>query len=755
VSLLTGRKEYEIMSDKISRRDFLKLAGVGAATTAVLTGCGPAARYVTREPYTKMPEYNYNGLSTYYATTCRECSAGCGLIVRTMQGRAIKAEGNSNNPVNLGKTCARGQATLEGLYNPNRVSGPIKHSRGQSLYTDSQNASSNMSWDDATQVVADALSKNQPNEIAFLMGMAPDHLFDLVMDLTKAAGAPAPIRFGALGMFEARATLMQAANDLFGQSGMPFFDIGNSDMVFSFGANFLETWLSPVSQTRAYAKLRRGNPAQRGYFVQFEARMSQTGSKADEWIPIAPGTEGLVALALGRLIAEARGASLPAAYANVDVNAAANAAGVTLDTLTRLAGMFAGAARPLAISGGVALGQSNGLQTAEAVITLNALANNFGKDGGVFLSPIAPLADSYHRPANLKEMADFVDQLKSGKIKVLFVHGVNPLFEMPKSLGFKDALNNVPQVISFATFPDETAVQADYILPDRHALESWGYQKVATGAASSVLSGAQPVVSGVYTSSDSPQLIYDVRATADILLAAAQKAGGALASALKFKDELEYIQSKLNTLVSQTNGFFSAAEINTFTAYFQQYGGWWKTDDDRVAPSSSNALNKSFSTSPAQFNGDGDFFFVPFVSPNLAEAGANKPWLQEVADPTTTVMWNTWVEINPDTAAKLGLDNDDEVLISSSAGAIKASVYKYPAIRPDTVAVPFGQGHTAYGQFAEKRGANPIDILSEAVNEAGDLAFGSIKVRIEKTGNKKPLSRLEGTLGVYGKFGQQ
>ena len=109
------------MSPEISRRDFLRLASVGAATTAVLTGCGPASRYVTREPYTKMPEYNYNGLSTYYATTCRECSAGCGIVVRTMQGRALKVEGNKDHPVNLGKTCARGQATLQGLYNPDRV----------------------------------------------------------------------------------------------------------------------------------------------------------------------------------------------------------------------------------------------------------------------------------------------------------------------------------------------------------------------------------------------------------------------------------------------------------------------------------------------------------------------------------------------------------------------------------------------------------------------------------------------------------
>ena len=113
--IINPGEEEQTMSEKISRRDFLKLATAGAATTAVLTGCGPASRYVVREPYMEMPEYTYNGLSTYYATTCRECAAGCGLVVRTMQGRAIKVEGNANNPVNLGKTCARGQATLHGL----------------------------------------------------------------------------------------------------------------------------------------------------------------------------------------------------------------------------------------------------------------------------------------------------------------------------------------------------------------------------------------------------------------------------------------------------------------------------------------------------------------------------------------------------------------------------------------------------------------------------------------------------------------
>lgn len=729
------------MSKQISRRDFLKLAGVGAGTTAVLTGCGPASRYVTREPYVKMPEYTYNGLSTYYATTCRECSAGCGLVVRTMQGRAIKVEGNRNNPVNLGKTCARGQATLQGLYNPDRIQNPGKHVRGENVFSSSQgNGFQEITWLDAPRIVADALSRNQPDEIAFLLGMAPDHLFDLVTDLTKAIGAPAPVRFGALGMFEARATLMRAAEEMFDRSGLPFFDIGGADLVLSFGANFLETWLSPVAQTRDFARMRQGTPNRRGYFVQFEARMSQTGAKADEWIPIKPGTEQLVALAIGRLAVEALGLSMPPAFANVDVNSVASASDVSLDTLQHLADLFMRAGHALAIPGGAALGQSNGLQTAQAVLALNALAGNFGRDGGVFLAPTAPLTDAYHRPASAREMAGFVAKLKSGGVKVLFIHGVNPVFELPKSLGFAEALGRVPQVISFGTFPDETAVQADYVLPDHQGLESWGYQRIATGVSSSVLSGAQPAVVP----------FFNTKATVDVLLAAAQAAGGTLASALPFKDEVEFMQSKLADLVSQGNSFFSAPEINTFTAYFQQYGGWWTMTDQRVAPSSADVLNRSFKAEEAQFDGDGEFFFAPFVSPILAEAGANKPWLQEIPDPTTTVMWNTWVEMNPQKAEGLGIENGDVVKIASAFGEVEASVYKYPAIRPDTIAMPFGQGHSAYGRFAQGRGAHPADLFGTSTNEAGDLAFAGLKVSVKKTGKKHPLSRLEGVLGVYG-----
>lgn len=733
------------MSENISRRDFLKIAGVGGVAATVLTGCGPASREVKREPYTKMPEYTYNGQSTHYATTCRECAAGCGLVVRTMQGRAIKVEGNKLNPINLGKTCARGQATLHGLYNPDRITYPGKHKRGEKIVVtapagDPQPAPATLQaikWDDAIQVVADALSKNKPEEVAFLLGTASDHLFDLVAEMSKALGAPTPLRYSALNMFEARATLGEAARAVFGKPNVLFFDIAGADLTFSFGANFLETWISPIAYTRGFAKMRQGNPKRRGTLIHFESRMSQTAAKADEWIPVAPGTEGLVAAALGKLISETKFTKASPAFEAVDVKQASLLSGVSIETLEHLAKMFVEAQQALAIPGGAALGQSNGLESGKAILMLNALADNLGKPGGVSFTPASPLGEEYHASATAKEMSELIGKMKSGAIKTLFVHGVNPVFEIPKILGFAEAMSKVSNVISFSSFPDETAVLADYIFPDHTGLESFGYQRVPTGSGQAVLSGAQPVVAP----------LYDTKATADVLLAAAAKAGGALAKALPYKDEVAFIQSKLTGLLSARDGYYNAAEIAVFWAQFQQFGGWWQNGTSLTTPTAS--LDKVIELKVPTYEGEGEFYLTPFVSPVLGEAGANRPWLQEIPDPTTTVTWGTWVEMNPETAKHHGIENDDVILITSPAGSLEVSVYKYPAIRPDTIAIPFGRGHTAYGRYAEGRGVNPADLLNATFNSAGDLAFGSMKVKIEKTGKKKQLARFEGILGVY------
>ncbi len=709
------------MSQKISRRDFLKITGVSSAALVALTGCGPASRFVVRKPYPDMPEYNQTGASTYFATGCRECPAGCGLIVRTQEGRAIKVEGNPDFPVNYGKVCSRGLTAVQGLYNPDRVQGPLKQaSRGS-------NSFEKIDWETAIPVVTSALLDNDPSGVAFMMGLTPDHLYDLVVEITQVLGSPPPLRYSALGMFEGRATLLQAVKNIFHKDSLPFFDLANADYALSFGANFLETWLSPVRYSRAFGSLRQGTPGRRGFLVSFEPRQSLTSANADEWIPIKPGSEGLVIAALTKLVAEIKGVRWSFDYSDLDIPQIADAAEISLEKLHEIAQAFASAGHPLAIPGGQLASHANGLAATQAILALNGMVENLGKKGGLFLTPASPAA------SNFTEIQALVNKMNLGEVKTLFVHGVNPVFDLPPSLGFQEALKNVPLVISFASFSDETALQSDYVLPDHTPLESWGYQRILAGADRPSYSASQPVVVP----------LYKTQATADVLLAALKESGKT-----PYQDEVDFLQQKLLPLLQQNNGFYTAPEILTFWSKWLQYGGWWTPSESLEKPG-----GPSIPPAPVADKSElqeGQFFFVTYPTLLGDGSGANRPWLQETPDPMTTVMWNSWVEIHPDTARKLGVNDDDVVKISSPAGEIEVSVYLYPAIRPDTIAVPFGQGHTALGRWAEGRGCNPLQVLNMQLNEAGDLAFGDTIVSVAPTGRSRKLARFESREGVYG-----
>jgi anaerobic selenocysteine-containing dehydrogenase len=724
------------------RREFLKLAGLGTGAAAVLTGCGPLSRYVVRQPYADMPEFAVTGRSTYFATTCGECSAGCGLIVRTTEGRAHKVEGNPQHPVSRGGTCSRGQATLQGLYNPDRIQGPGRQAvRGSGAYA-------SMAWDDAVGVVRDALQNSGAGEIAFLTGLFPDHLFDLFEMISQNLGRSTVVRYGTLAELEARSTLIRASQGLFGAAKIPSFDIEHSGLVLSFGASFLETWFSPVAYSFAFGGMRQGHTGRRGYMVHFEPRMSQTAINADEWFPINPGTETLVALALGRLVAEEKGRTLPAGYAAIEIANVAAASGIAEADLRRLASAFANSPSQVAIPGGVPLGQTNGLAAAQAIMTLNVLADNLGKPGGVFLIPDGPwLAGPASGSSPMAEIARLIERLIQGQIKVLFVHGTNPIYDLPKAYGFAEALKKVPQVISFASFPDETALAADYVFPDHTPLESWGYQRIVAACDRPTVSGLQPVVVP----------LHNTRSTTDVFLAAIRQIGGTLAAAIPFADEVDYLQRAVAVLGDQ-GGFYTAPTDESFFVLWQQYGGWWKKTAGHEVPVARLALAQPVGATRGMLAGDEaeyPFTLLPFPGPNLADGSqANRPTLQETPDPSTTVMWGSWVEISPMTAAQLGIQDDDVVRISSPAGEVECAVYQYPPIHPGVVAIPLGQGHTALGRYAKDRGINPLDLLPRQENEAGNLAYTATRVKIEKTGKRYVLARYESREGVYGQAGK-
>jgi molybdopterin-containing oxidoreductase family iron-sulfur binding subunit len=118
----------------------------------------------------------------------------------------------------------------------------------------------------------------------------------------------------------------------------------------------------------------------------------------------------------------------------------------------------------------------------------------------------------------------------------------------------------------------------------------------------------------------------------------------------------------------------------------------------------------------------------------------------------TSVVWGSWVEINPKKAKDMGLKEGDVVWVESQFGKIKAPVYIYPAIMPDVIAMPIGQGHSSYGRYARERGVNPIQILAPKTDlRTGALAWAATRVKIRKTGENIKVVKTEGTSRELGR----
>jgi len=729
----------ETMPKTLTRREFLKIA---AGATAA-SGLAPAVRSIVIEPFVQPPEEVLPGQATWYASTCRQCPAGCGIIVRTINGRAKKIEGNPLHPLNRGKLCARGQAGLQVLYNPDRLKNAVRQSGGRG-----SRQFEPLYWPEALDLLSDKIAAlSNAERIAFLGGLMPSHIYRLATRLFETLGAAPPVIYDLQSALEGRSAASQLSQAFFGAPDLPVYDISQSDVVLSFGANLLETWMSPVAQSAAYGAMRQGGMGSRGLFVQFEPRLSATAASADEWIPVRPGAEGFVALAIGRIIVEERlghvGSHRTQAvlYQNVDVREMAAASDVPIETLHRLARAFADADRAVAIPGGYLAGQRNGFSSMLAVQALNLVVAQVGREGGVFLSNPGPTAAlRQNLPVNaFDEVIDLIVRMKAGEIDLLLVHGANPMYELPAAAGFAEAIARVPFVVSFSPFVDETAVWADLILPDHTYLESWGYQVPSPGADRPVVSSQQPVV----------RPLYDTLAAADVLLGLAARLGGKPAEALPWEDEASYLEETVGELHGSSLGAYDARTPSGFWALWRQYGGWWSEKKIRREPELTEVVQTPLPISDPQFEGDPEdypFHLYPYSSIILSDGrGANLPWLQEAPDPMTTVQWGMWVELNPKTASALGVSDNDIVQVESPYGMLEAPVVIYPGIRPDVVAIPVGQGHQDYGRFAQAvNGSNPLVLVAPVTDPGtGALAWGATRVRLKPTGRKQILARLE------------
>ena len=703
----------------MDRRRFLKVLGVTGGGAAAVTACGigpePTEQLV---PYLVPPENQVPGIATYYATTCRECAAGCGLHAKVREGRVIKLEGNPESPINQGRLCARGQAALQGLYNPDRVTDPM--ARGAN--GDWQK----LSWDDALARLQAKVREARRKGIAFVTGLESGSFGELVDAWTRQVGGRhvtyEPFAFEAL----------RAGNRIaFGTSAIPWYDFANARYIVSFGADFMETWLSPVGYQNAFTRAHAftaGRDASMAKFVYVGPRLALTGMSADEWIAAAPGTEGMLALAMAQVIVARRLAPLPVDVARVraalDANAPERVAarvGIEADVITRLAREFAASRGGLAVAGGIAAQYPNGAEIVAAVNILNYVAGQVGKT--VKFGPNHALTAG----GSFQDLTDLAADASAGKVALLLVHGANPAHSLPAA--FSQALARAGYKVAFSSYLDETAAASDLVLPDLHPLEQWNDSQPRTG----VYALQQPVMQPVF-----PNTLH----AGDVLLRLGGKPG-------TFKDYLQGRWQELHRRYGRGRSF------EEFWDDALQHGGLYAD-----VPAQAVRLGLDVIRAPALAGDKPVLGWQPspdqpllLVCPSIAlhdGRGANKPWLQELPDPVSKITWHGWVEVHPETAAKWQVANGDVLLLRSPHGALRAPVWITPGVRPDVLAIPTGQGHKAYGRYAKDRSFNAFELLSDAPTGYGGRAF-AVSVAVTKTGDHRRLATLEGDAREQGR----
>ena len=780
------------LTETVGRRTFLKMLG-SAGPVAAAAACSPVPpeRII---PYVIPPDDVVPGIPTWYASVCGECPTGCGVLVKTREGRAIKVEGNPEHPVNRGGLCVRGQSSLQGLYDPDRYREPLRRREGEG-----RDGLAPAGWGDLETEVAERIAalraEGRADRIAVVTPALTGTLDALIDRWCGAIGGARRLRYETYAWEAMRA----AHGALFGRAAAPYHDFGRAELVVSFSADFLETWLATVAHTRDYADARRpdGTTAgARARSVHFEPRMSLTASNADEWVSIEPGSEGAIAAAMVQVIvAEGRAQveddaeleRIAGLVADWTPEAAAQRSGVPAERIAELARAFsdpaAGPGRTLAAGGAVAASGADGAEAAAAVALLNYVAGNLGAT--VRMAP----ETMWDGAATYADMAALAEAMRAGEIDVLLLHQVNPVHTMPAAADFAGAMDAVPLVVAIASGPTDTTARADIVLPAHTPLESWGDHVLASG------------VEGLMQPSMRP--LYDTRHAGDIFLAVGRAAladagPGADADAGAGQEAESAEAEGDDVAVTLPDGEFydvlrerwrelQAARIEAEAT---------AAPDEAVAPDEANATDGADAPEPQDFEDfwadairrgglwwliepepvslresiDGLDFgilagggagaaggraltLLPYPSLHFYDGrAANRSWLQEIPDPILKATWGSWIELHPETAAGIGAEENQLVTVESDHGRVEATVLLNPQLHAGVAAMPIGQGQTAAGRYASGRGASPLPLLDPVpVGASGGLRFAGTTVDLTPRELHRPVHRLQRTFDQHGR----
>jgi molybdopterin-containing oxidoreductase family iron-sulfur binding subunit len=696
----------------IDRRTLLKLAGAAG----VLAGCSPAAGPQKLIPYLVPPEESVPGVPLLYRTVCRECSAGCGVTARTREGRVVKLEGNPDDPIGRGALCARGQAALQGLYAPDRFRGPMRRGVDGEL--------SKLSWDEATTVAVTALAAARvggPGAVRMLTRPEPGSTGVLQKEFMKGLGS-SPEHRVVLEPFDL-APLREAGRILFGRAELPSFDLGSARTVVSFGADFVETWMSPVELARGLASGRGQTGPDRARLVWIGPRLCLTGVSADTWLSSSAGEELWVALALLHFLCDPSNAvrdlaaetdAIFRALAWLDPAEAERRSAVPRSAVERL-GRELASRRPSAVLGPGVL--SSGPQATGLAVAVQLINHVLGNVGRTVLYGLDPLEDV---PATFSTVKSLVEDMAAGRVEVLLVHHSDPVGSLPAALGAAAALARVKLVVSFSDRLDATTRHAHLVLPDNHPLESFSDTTPRRG----VVGISQPVMTP----------LWDTRSAAQVLIDLASKLPPP-AGPLSVGDVYAFVQSRIAALFPGLSG----DQLADAQRAAQQRGGQYT--EPRPEPATLRLPEaETLRPSPNPPPPDESLDLVVFPTA-LRQDGrtADLPWLREVPDALTSVSWATWAELAPATAARLGISDGDTIAVSTRAGTIELPACVYPGLRAGAVGVPLG-------------GLEPLALVPATVDpHSGALTWQGSRARVSRTGRRSTLPRFEGTPDQQGR----
>lgn len=759
----------------LTRRQFLTLIGGSTGAAVLFQACGVPPEELLVESSYEMPEDMVSGLDNWYATVDAKSKVPNGLVVRVMEGRAKKIEGNIDYPVNKGKHSSNCEASLQSLYHPDRIKGPLLRvgDRGDGKYEE-------ISWENAIDRLSSELKKlkdsGQSSKMAFVTQPMSQHLNLMVSDFTT--------KFGGTHLTQEpleSTTLHKAIHDVFGENKLPDFDIENSDYILSFGADFLSTWVSPVQYSADYGEFRQGKD-KRGFLVQIDSRFSMTAANSDEWIYVHPGTEGILALSIAQvIISEGLGnSSIIDKLTNKDKNYLDNFAPSKIASkisdptqnieevvskITQIARDFANSNNPLAIGGGSAGAHTNGLSNLHNIYLLNYLVGSVNKKGGIIFNPDQAIFSKPPSTGDIKssfsDWTKIVEKLENGNLHILLIHGADPWYGLPDSTGFKEALvgqnngyANTSLIVSFATIMDDVSQMADLILPSHHFLEDWGISTPDPAPGHQLIGFQQPVVRPYFENRGEH---LGTKSFPNILLSISKDPNLNLKLGFEGDTYLDIIKSEAKEIFKSgrgTVGVTPTSNFSNFESFWNaalQHGFWQDLDytpktNSNIPAFDINSPDPSFSET-----NESQFYLIPFASNSLGDGISNSslPWLQNLPDPISTAVWRTWVEINSSEAKKMNIKEGDIVKVTSEFGSIEAIAFPNPATPPQVLSIPLGQGHLNGGRFAEKRGANVLSILAPKESGAGALAWAATRVKMTNTGKWKRLPKFENDVSEF------